>query len=215
MPDEPANDLQFQRAEPLTASGAAIRRCAACQQIVPDKYYHAQGQVVCPTCAERIKAGQQAPPTSSLFRAFLYGLGAAVAGCAIYAAVSIATGYEFALMAIVVGVMVGKAIRYASHGLGGRPQQILAVALTYFGITTSYVPVAIHSWSTHTPGASIAQVDWLHLMGLSLAAPFLSIGSGISGLLTLFIIFVGLAQAWKLTRASDILILGPYNPQAR
>ena len=42
--------------------------------------------------------------------------------------------------------MVGNAIRHASNGLGGRPQQILAVTLTYFAISTSYIPVMIYQY---------------------------------------------------------------------
>ncbi len=72
-----------------------------------------------------------------MLRAALYGAGAAL--------VAIVTGYEIGLISILVGITVGKAIRRGSHGWGGRPQQILAVALTYFAITSSYIPVAIYN----------------------------------------------------------------------
>src|SRR5437660_6333928 len=104
-------ELQFQTAEPVvgeTGSQAEVRRCAACKQLVVGQYFHAAGQVVCPGCAERIQSGQQAPPAVSFARAILYGVGAAVLGSALYATVSIVTGFEFGLMAIVVGIMVGK-----------------------------------------------------------------------------------------------------------
>src|SRR5689334_11682679 len=116
----PAN-LQFQTAEPLSGSAslAASQYCVACRAAIAAQYYHAQGQVVCPACAGRIQAGQQPPPPLSLVRAALYGGGAALGGCILYAVVVLATGIQFALMAIVVGIMVGKAIRYASRGLGG------------------------------------------------------------------------------------------------
>jgi hypothetical protein len=203
LPDQGPDDLQFQRAEPVSGD-TPVRRCAACQRVVPDQYYQVQAKVICPQCAERIRAGQQAQPTGSFARAVLYGVGAALAGCAIYAAVAIVSGYEFALLAILVGWMVAKAIRYGSNGRGGRPQQILAVVLTYFAITASYIPVAFH-------GSSVQPAINARLIGLMLAAPFLSLTSGVSGILTLIIIFVGMSQAWRLTRASDILITGPYD----
>jgi hypothetical protein len=53
-------------------------------------------------------------------------------------------GVEIGIIAIAVGYMVGKAVRAGSRGLGGRPQQILAVLLTYFSITTSYVAVGFY-----------------------------------------------------------------------
>jgi hypothetical protein len=77
----------------------------------------------------------------------LFGLGAAAAGSAIYAAVAMITGLEIGLIAILVGIMVGKAVRAGSGGRGGRPQQITAVLLTYFAITTSYLPVTIYHLS--------------------------------------------------------------------
>lgn len=233
-------ELQFQRAHPLhtdVGETSANRSCVACKQSIADEYYHAQGQVVCPLCAERIQSGQQKPPTTSLFRAALYGAGAALAGCAIYALVAIATGLEVGLIAILVGIMVGKSIRHASHGLGGRPQQILAVALTYFAITTSYIPVFIYhiakdgkpaaqadksqgqtqvpqaeTKSKMSPGTAI-----LYLLALTMAAPFLGLFTGsnpIGNLISLFIIYIGLQRAWVLTGRPDIFVIGPYKLSA-
>jgi len=188
--------------------------------------------VVCPLCAQRIQTGQQKPPAISLAHAFLYGGGAALGGCILYATVSILTGFEFGLMAIVVGIMVGKAIRYASKGRGGRPQQILAVTLTYFAITTSYIPVFIYH-AKDRQGAQSTQAQQqpaqpdansggsarpamspgmavMYLLMLAAAAPFLSLGHGVSGLISLFIIFIGLQRAWRLTGRSEILLMGPY-----
>ncbi len=42
------------------------------------------------------------------------------------------------------------------------------------------------------------------------AAPFLSLTQGLGALITLFIIFIGLQRAWRLTARSEILIMGPY-----
>src|SRR5277367_4079676 len=139
----PVEQLQFRQAEPVDGPAAA-RRCRACKGPIYGAFYQAHGVDVCPLCAERLRSGQQAPPPHSLAKAALYGAGAALAGCAIYATIAIVTGLELALVAILIGIMVGKSIRYASSGLGGRPQQILAVVLTYFAITTSYIPVVMY-----------------------------------------------------------------------
>jgi hypothetical protein len=145
-PPPSPQDLQFQHAEPIDAASSpnAAQTCVVCKQPVADTYYHAQGQVVCPLCAQRIQTGQQAAPPLSLMRAALYGGTAALGGCLLYALVAIVLHAEIGLIAILVGWMVGKAIRHASYGRGGRPQQILAVALTYFAITTSYIPVILY-----------------------------------------------------------------------
>lgn len=235
-----SHELQFQHAEPLPSAIAPANpgtSCVACKRSFTGTYFHAQGQVICPLCAQRIQSGQQAPPSLSLARAALYGIGAAVGGCILYAGVAIMTGLEVGLIAIVVGYMVGKAIRHASHGLGGRPQQILAVLLTYFSITTSYVSVFVYDAVKHrpavtqsaqknvvTPGDSTGSAPaprkkmtvsgaLLYLLTLAAIAPFLSLGSGISGFLSLFIIFIGLRQAWRLTGRPEILVMGPYEPE--
>src|SRR5262249_41655838 len=121
-------ELQFQHAEPIPEHAVDLNaeRCKVCGTIIGTSYFHAQGHVVCPTCAERIQSGQQAPPAISLARATLYGLGAGLAGCILYAAVAILLNLEIGIIAIAVGIMVGKAVRAGSNGLGGRPQQILA-----------------------------------------------------------------------------------------
>ncbi|HTS60650.1 MAG TPA: hypothetical protein VMH28_01425 [Candidatus Acidoferrales bacterium] len=227
-------DLQFQHAEPLPADGSAnanAQRCVVCKAPIGAAYFHAQGHVVCPACAERIQSGQQAPPAISLGAAVLYGVGAALAGCILYAGVAILLNLEIGIVAIVVGIMVGKAVRAGSKGLGGRPQQILAVLLTYFSITTSYIPVYFHHLAKNPkqleqlkenaakaptteapkpPTASGALAGLVILVLLFAAAPLFGLTTGVGGLISLFIIFIGLRQAWRLTARSEILVMGPY-----
>jgi hypothetical protein len=231
--------LQFRRAdaiaEPPISNGPP---CIACKQPIADSYFHVQGKVTCPTCASAIAANQKAPPAHSLLKAFVYGFGAALAGCAIYAAVAIFTGMELALIAILIGYMVGTAIRKASNGLGGRPQQILAVVLTYFAITTSYIPVGIYQYIHEHPsgkqtaaqttgtGASESSTTasqkppvslgatLIALLGLAFAAPFIGLSQGAGAVLSIVIIFFGLQRAWKIAGRHDFVIMGPYNAQA-
>jgi hypothetical protein len=239
-PPPSPQDLQFQHAEPIaeaSSSEGSAAVCVVCKQPVVGSYYHAQGQqVLCVLCAERIRAGLQAAPPMSLMRAALYGGGAALAGCALYAAVAILLHAEIGLIAILVGWMVGKAIRHASNGHGGRRQQILAVLLTYFAITTSYVPVIYYRYHqrsveqqrrAQTPDApasndaptrtrprmSFGAVALFYLL-LTAVAPFLSLTSGVSAWISLFIIYIGLQYAWKLTARREIVLTGPYQAEA-
>jgi hypothetical protein len=235
-PPPSPHELQFQHAEPI-AEASAGPVCVVCKQPVGDTYYHAQGQVVCPLCAGRIQDGLQAAPATSLMRAALYGGGAALAGCALYALVAIVLHAEIGLIAILVGWMVGKAIRHASHGHGGRRQQILAVLLTYFAITTSYIPVILYHAATNPPAAQRGQAQTadapassegstkarprmsfgtaaLFLLVLTAVAPFLSLTSGVSAWISLFIIFIGLQYAWKLTARREIVLTGPHQAEA-
>lgn len=231
-PEHPLGaELQFQTAEPLAPSSAAGTTCVVCKIPIHKTYYHAQGAVVCELCAQRIESGQQAPPALSLPRAALYGGGAALAGSILYALVGIVTGLEIGLIAIVVGVLVGKAVRRGSRGMGGRPQQVLAVVLTYFSITTSYIPVFVYqqakneaskSQAAAAPAAAAGQNEpqmsfggaLLILVALAAAAPFLSLTQGASAVITLVIIFIGLQRAWRLTGRNEVLVMGPYEVSA-
>jgi hypothetical protein len=228
-------DLQFQHAEPIaeaTLPEGSAPACVACKQPVGDTYYHAQGQVVCALCAQRIQAGQQAAPPLSLMRSALYGGAAALGGCTLYALVAIILHAEIGIIAILVGWMVGRAIRHGSYGRGGRPQQMLAVALTYFAITTSYIPVILYQAARNPrrveqrqqaatsdapaearPRMSVGGIA-LYLLMLAAIAPFLSLTSGISAWISLFILFIGLQYAWKLTARREIMLTGPYQAEA-
>lgn len=226
----PPEALQFTRAEPAGAEAANRPRCVACKSPLVETYFHAHGRQVCPTCAQRIESHQQAPPAHSLLKSALYGGGAALAGCIIFATIEIVTGWQIGLIAILVGYMVGRAIRHASRGLGGRPQQILAVLLTYFAISFSYVgvaishavkqnadrqtavasaPAAVQPVQTQEHQTTSAGSLLLVLAWLGLAAPFMALSNPMN-LISLFIIFIGLRQAWVLTGRTDIVVTGPY-----
>jgi len=57
-------------------------------------------------------------------------------------------------------------------------------------------------------------VDWIDHMGvftvLGFASPFLYLLNGVSGLIGLLILFVGLGVAWRLTRARRLAVDGPH-----
>jgi hypothetical protein len=234
MPDPdslPSVDaLQFRRAQPIDSTEPPPDRvCAACKQVIPGEYYQLQNHVICPDCATKIQAGRATQKPVPMLRAVIYGSGAAIAGCLLYAIV-LAMGVQIGIVALAVGWMVGKAIHYASYGFGGRPQQILAVALTYFAISTSFFPAAIFVGVKQgiqeksaakksgppvikevkpnmAPGRAIAG-----LAVLALISPFLELfSSPAGGLLSLFILFIGLQRAWAMTARHEILVSGPYS----
>jgi len=133
------DSLQFQKAEFESPKAA----CALCQRAMAGRYFHLNGQMICPECAAKVQAGQQRPQNAWIVRGLLYGLGAAALCSAGYALFTYVTGFELALIAIVVGHVIGKAVRKGSNGLGGRRCQVLAVILTYGAITISYVPLIV------------------------------------------------------------------------
>jgi hypothetical protein len=209
-------ELQFRRAQPI---GPDAKTCIVCKQPIAGDYFNANGNTLCPLCAQRINAHQQPPPHTSLLRAALYGGAAALAGAAIYAGVAIFLHLEIGIVAILIGYMVGKAVRYATNGKGGKAQQILAVALTYFSITISYEASKIDVGTRVSGGPQIPSgIALLTTFALAAAEPFLALFAGgrnpISALISLFIIFIGLQQAWRLTARREIVITGPYQAPA-
>jgi hypothetical protein len=201
----PPEQLQFRRAQHEVDPSARV--CVMCKQNIAGDFFQANGNTLCATCAPVLASRQQGPPPASLLPALLYGGAAAIGGAIIYSIV-LSMGVELALIAILVAYMVGKAIRYASHGLGGQPQQILAVALTYFAITASYLAVNLY----HSKGA-LPPISFM--LEVIVGAPILLLiygGSKGSALLSVLIIGIGLRQAWMLTKRPEIIITGPFSP---
>jgi hypothetical protein len=137
-----ATDLQFDRAE--FSGQPANPTCAGCQQPVVDRYFDVNGQMTCPTCRAAIANTLEKDPgwTAPLI-ALAAGLAGGLVGALLYYAVVKLTGYEIGLIAIVVGLLVGRAVRWGSGGRGGRGYQVMAVAITYVAIVATYVPFMI------------------------------------------------------------------------
>jgi hypothetical protein len=77
---------------------------------------------------------------------------------------------------------------------------VLAVLLTYSSIALASLPELL---TVSPPGTSLP-----FLIGLSFVSPFLG---GTENVIGWFIIAIGLYQAWKLTRALPIQVLGPFS----
>jgi hypothetical protein len=221
------DELQFRRAQPIdSAEPPAAKTCAACKQLVAGEHYQVQNQVICASCAAKIRAGQQSQKPVPLFRAVIYGVGAALAGCILYA-IPLAMGFQIGIVALVVGYMVGKAIRHASYGTGGRAQQVLAVVLTYLAISASIVPALVFmgvkqgaARAAQKKPPEVQPVKPLPSAGkmaagvalLVVISPFLQLKSSpVGGLISLFILFIGLQRAWVLTARHEIIVTGPYS----
>lgn len=128
--------LQFDRAERgLTTTGTT---CANCQQPITSAYYEINGHVTCQRCRGQIVGAWNSGSRAVRF-AKAVGLGGAAAalGAGVYFGIEALTGYEFGLVAIIVGLMVGAAVRKGSNGRGGWRYQALAVFLTYSAVVAT------------------------------------------------------------------------------
>ena len=222
--------LQLDRAEFDGRYGTA---CGACAKALTTEYYEANGVTVCADCCEKLRAvGTTGTSLTRGMRALAAGAAAALAGSVLYYAILALSGYEFGLIAIVVGMVVGKAVNWGAHGRGGWRYQAMAIALTYLAIVSSYVPLIVSQigkqrvaaeasarpGETATPAqnqaadeapptAAGAIAAIAILIGLVLALPFLG---GVENIMGMIIIGIGLYEAWKFNRKGRVTITGPH-----
>ena len=226
-------DIRLDRAEFEEPRGAAA--CAVCSNPFRDHYYEVNGQTVCGNCSEtiRLTATGRGTRAGRFVRALAAGTAAAFGGSLLYWAILALTGYEFGLIAVVVGFAVGKAVNWGSHGKGGWRYQTLAMALTYLAMVSAYVPLVIadiakaatsasaeagstaaaaptagaQPASNETPTFAGAMLALLILIAFICALPFLA---GIENILGILILAFGLYEAWKLNRRVELVITGPH-----
>jgi hypothetical protein len=156
------DDLQFAKAEPTSYSIDSLRTqgespsnvCADCQKPIAQYYFEANGRVLCAACKgklERALAGDGTSRAGRITKALAYGFGAALLGAAIWFGVAVAFNLEIGLVAILIGFMVGKAVRAGSADRGGRRYQVAAALLTYLSVAMSYGALGIREMVNGQP----------------------------------------------------------------
>ncbi|MSR65111.1 MAG: DUF4339 domain-containing protein [Verrucomicrobiae bacterium] len=256
--------LQFDRAE-FVGAAQASRTCSLCKEPIHDFYYEVNAAVVCSKCQEKMGSALKGGSGMMRFlKASVAGLAAASVGAAIWFLILKTTGYEFGLLAIAIGFLVGIAVRWGSEGRGGWVYQGMAMFLTYFSIVVTYIPLMIGEMrsnqhdgkaaharvattnsaslllsvtETNAPAETAASavateakptsvgatnageeehtgagvigflIAWVVLLAIAFAAPFLA---GISNIIGLVIIGIGLYEAWKINKRAALDIKGPY-----
>ena len=128
-------------------------------------------------------------------------VGAAVVGSIAYAAFTIITHIEIGYLAVGVGYIIGKAMLHATQGLGGRKYQITSAILTYLAVSLAAIPEIL--WSMRSRGIDISHISsrgMIFLARYGVASPFLDLQNNLfSGLIGLFILFIGIRAAWQFT----------------
>ncbi len=132
--------IQFDRAEFAEPVGT----CPLCKNPLRGAYFQVNDAACCPGCAERVRVEwNSGSRVARAAAAFGLGILACVLGAALYFAIVAITGYELALVAIVLGLGVGVAVRMGSRGRGGWFYQLMAVVLTYVSIGSAYSTMLI------------------------------------------------------------------------
>lgn len=217
--------LQFEQAEYEEGTQAAATTCAACRRALTGAYYEVGGRTVCERCQTTLRWDHaHGSGIGRFMRALVLGSGAALAGGLIYYAIRAVSGYEFGLVAVVIGFMVGRAVRAGSRGRGGWRYQALAMFLTYTSIVSTYIPEIAKAVATPPaqPGAEEAAglglafvtlvLAFVFIVGWAFVVPFLG---GFDNIIGLVIIGIGLYEAWKLNQRTELKIEGPYRLGSR
>jgi hypothetical protein len=134
-------------------------------------------------------------------QSLIFGAGAAIVGLVFYSTFTILTHFYFGYVALAVGWLVGRAMMMGSRGVGGTRYQIAAAAFTYAAISLASVPILI----ARALQSGAAHIDWSNVAGnlivWGIASPFLQLRRGVSGVIGLVILFVGLRIAYRMTAA--------------
>lgn len=192
------SELQFDEVVAQSDAVSADTRgvvCARCRQPIPTEYFDLNGHTICGPCRAAIEAHAEAPRgIRPLLTAAIFGVGAGIGGAAIYYAVIAIANLEIGIVAILIGYMVGRAVRKGAGGRGGLQYQVLAAALTYLSVALAYAPLV--------RGASVGAIVALPAIIVLRTLPM--------GAISAFIIGIGMLQAWRMTAAPRLNILGPY-----
>jgi hypothetical protein len=215
--------LQFEKWE---YTGDEPLTCATCQHAITRVYHEMNGRLFCDRCRRDTEiALNSGSRVTRAVRAIVAGSGAAVVGALVYFGVTKLTGYELSLMTILIGYVVGTAVRWGSNGRGGWAYQALAVVLTYVAIVSTYAPSVVEAMAdmdrrpiaepataaAPTPAAKSSAVRFAAMVAvvsvIVCVAPFML---GVKNAIGLVIIGVGLYQAWTVNRRLMLNFSGPH-----
>ena len=162
MPD----NLQFDHAEPPSGAQTGSISCSVCGSPLPDTYFVANGQIVCERCRRGVEAEwNRGGAAGRMSKAVGFGVLAMIACSLLWYLVLELTDSQWGILAVVVGLVVGGAVRKGSNGRGGWRYQALAIFLTYTAIVSSYVPYIIEG--AREQAAQPASLDSAATTGLS------------------------------------------------
>jgi hypothetical protein len=187
-----SDSLQFDKAEFVTPEGQI---CAVCSTAITDRYFSINGKVVCTACRDRVLAGTKAEVRPDhLLAATGLGLIAAILGGAIYYGIVALIHINFGLFAVVLGWMVGGAVRRGAERRGGPVYQVMAVALTYLSLVMMYF-------------LQLRQSGEQDVTLATFALPFTTLAQNpLRGVISAFAIW----EAWKMNKQPQLVVSGPH-----
>jgi hypothetical protein len=189
--------------------------CRNCRNLISGEYFYLNCEMVCPPCAVRARTGQSSDSQVAYACALFFGIGGAIFGCLLYAGFTMTTHLTMGYIAIAVGWIVGKSMKYGSNGLGGGRYQFTSALLTYSSISVAAIPVNLYDAYCQ----SGPETNWAVLLNQipvwGLASPFLGLRTDLLGVcIRLTIVSIGICIAWRITQPRPLSVAGPYGLMA-
>ena len=195
-------NLQFDRADFGAAQPSRVV-CTACNQDVVQSYYTIGDRVVCSRCREH--AGEEGSAVGRFFRATGAAILVALAGAAVWWAVATFLHFHIALISIGIGIGVARAIVWGTNGRTNGMYRLLAVLITYAGISLGYAPQVI------TGMAEGSAVRASHVIVGIIASFTAPVFDAMESPIAILIVGFGLWEAWKLSHPVTAQVAGPFS----
>jgi hypothetical protein len=196
--------LNFERA---VYGGAAVplNHCAGCRRWIEDEFFRANGEMICTVCAVRIRGYLPEDTRATFWRATAVGAAVAAAAGLVYLVLfrlvgDSGMGIGIAFGAIGVGYAVGRGMRMAAKGAGGRRYQWVAAGLTFAAIS-----VAVTGSIVGTREVPLWAYPFFAVAPVFLAV----IGQWKLAGIELLFAWIGVQWAWNLLRPGPVKITGP------
>jgi hypothetical protein len=207
-------ELQFDEAEPTTPASSGPT-CAGCKRPINDAYFEINGKVVCTSCRRHIENSFRGGSAAGrVIKATVFGAAGMIVGALLYYSIVRATGAYIRLVAVVVGFIVGGAVRKGSENRGGSFYQFLAVVLTYTAIGLMELVSHAGPQQNAAPQVVAPQPAWViflsHVIGIFILPVIRGYVQPISGLIYCFALW----EAWKINKRARLVFNGPFQISA-
>jgi len=200
----PSGELDLERAQFDQPVHAEIS-CQLCRRPPGTTYFSLNGHPICASCLAQQRVGQG----SSFFKALVLGSLAGALGAAVYYGIRALTGYDLALITIVLGILVGLAVRRGAGSSTSPLYRVMAVALTWTAMCSTYAPMVAAGMGPDGDGAGLTGAAlWIASLLFSLAVPFFMVRE--LEVLGIIIFAFGLWEAWRLSAPRPFLVEGPF-----
>lgn len=200
-------------------------RCDHCSLSVRSTYHEVGGQILCSPCKwEMEKTHRDGLNSRRMVFATSLGTLAAIVGAGIFFTILMFFKFNFAAIPLIIGLLVGIAVRIGSRRRGGPVYQALAMILTYIAVAATQLP-AVHDTgggpdqagntvnnSAYTqdisPSADTASAQSKGISDTKqLAFAFISpIASMLENVIGFIFLCAGMLAAWKLNQRARMTV---------